>query len=331
MFFILFVFVESSNIFAQDLNQTNIRYYPLYLNPALTGNFKGNYRIGGTVREQGKELMSQGYQTAYLYLDSPVSISFGKNNWIGAGIQVYKDQAGTLPLNTTGVILSVAYHYSFDKKYNKVISIGFQYGNIVRTIDSKKIILESDFISSGTKNDRIQLTDYKNQFSDINAGIYYKVKFNKVNLWDVGLSVYHIPKPGKNNYLKNQFNIRYTLNSGLKYRVTRRFAIKPQITLSISKNAYNFIPQFKTFFKLSKKKKNDDMIYAGLGYRINDALLMMFGIRYKKIDVGIAYDLTISSAAQYNYGQGGLEIGVFKIINISKKPKTVPVLHCPNL
>ncbi len=320
-----------NNLFAQDLNQTNTRYFPLYLNPALTGHFQGNYRIGGTFRDQGKEFMHQGYKTINLYLDSPISISFGKYSWIGAGIQLYKDVAGELPFTTTGAIVNFAYHFAFDKKYKNVFSIGIQYGNLIRKIDDTKIRLESDYINSGVQNDRIRFANFKKQFSDINIGILYRKKFNKNNFFDLGFSVYHLPKPGKNILLVNQPDLRFTFHSGLRYLITERFIIKPRIIMSFSKNAYNIMPQIKTFFDLNKKKKNDNMIYAGLGYRINDAILLMFGMRYKKLDVGIAYDITVSSAAQYNNNHGGLEIGIFKIINISKKPEINPVLHCPEL
>ncbi|HEB62809.1 MAG TPA: type IX secretion system membrane protein PorP/SprF, partial [Bacteroidetes bacterium] len=143
VFFIIFISINMNDIFAQDLNQTNTRYFPLYLNPALTGHFRGSYRIGGTFRDQGKEFMHQGYKTMNLYMDSPISISFSKYNWIGAGIQIYKDVAGELPFSTTGAIVNLAYHFVFDKKYKNIISIGMQYGSLVRKIDDTKIRLES--------------------------------------------------------------------------------------------------------------------------------------------------------------------------------------------
>jgi hypothetical protein len=91
------------------------------------------------------------------------------------------------------------------------------------------------------------------------------------------------------------------------------------------------MPQIKAFFKLSKDKKKTDMLYFGTGYRIGDALQLMFGLNFKKWDVGIAYDVTVSSASEYNNGRGGFEIGVFRIIEIPQKPTVIPSLICPRM
>ena len=214
-----------------------------------------------------------------------------------------------------------------------MFSFGIQYGKLQRKIDDKKLILESDYNDPGGQlADRPGLTGYKAHISDLNFGINYKTKITKTNIFNIGISVFHLLKPVyKGIRTDNYINRRYTFHTNLQFSINNRIKFKPQAIVSISDNAYNIMLQLKTFMKFNNSKNNNDMVFAGLGYRVNDAIQMMFGIRYKKMDIGIAYDITVSSAAQYNDRRGGVEIGIYKIINIPRKIKTVPVLFCPEL
>ncbi len=327
--FISLVFVLTG----QDLNQTNTRYSPLYQNPAFTGGFYGTIRLGGTYRDQGRQLMGEGFKTMNIFIDAPISISLGKNNWIGAGLQIYNDKAGAAQMVTQGVILNMAYHLSFDKKYKNVLSFGAQYGMIQKKLDGEKIEVASDYVDPGvTLTDRAALSAYKADYKDTNFGVAFKSKFAKASSFTIGIAAYHIfaPKYAGIKY-NNYVNRRYTFHSGLYYRLTKIFMIEPQIIVSLSNNSSNIMPQFKSFIKLSKDKNKTDMVYFGLGYRINDALQVMMGMKYKNFDIGFAYDITISSAAQYNNHQGGIEFGVYKIFQIHKKRDVTPILICPEL
>lgn len=317
----------------QDLNQSNTRYFPLYLNPAFTGNFYGNVRVGGTYRDQGSQLLGEGYKTINLYIDAPISISIRNNDWLGIGLQVYNDRAGSVQMETQGVILNGSYHLAFDNKYKNVLSFGIQYGILQRKINSERLNLASDHINPGVPlSDRKQLISYKSKFNDINIGIVYKSKLNKKSEILLGFSVYHLTKPTYKGIKNSNFiNRRITLHSNMLYTISKRIIIKPQLTISLSKNGYNIMPQFKTFFKLKKDKINNNMVYFGLGYRLNDAIQIISGMKYKNYDFGISYDITISSAAMYNNHYSGIEFGIYKILQIPKKRKVVPVLICPYL
>ena len=333
---ILLLFVFFSLVFAmtgQDLNQTNTRYAPLYQNPALTGSFYGTIRLGGTYRDQGRQLLGEGYKTINMFIDAPISISLGKNNWIGVGLQVYNDQAGALQMLTQGVILNGSYHLSFDKKYTNVLSIGVQYGLIQKKLDGDKIVLSSDHVDPGVPlTDRSVLSTYKAKYKDINIGIAFKSKFTKNSKFTFGVAIYHFGTPEfKGIKYNNYIDPRVTFHTSLYQGITKRFMIEPQLIVSLSKNAYNIMPQFKSFFKFSKNKRKTDMVYFGLGYRLKDALQIMMGMKYKNFDFGFAYDITTSSAAQYNDHHGGIEFGIFKIIEIHKKKKVTPILICPEL
>ena len=67
----------------------------------------------------------------------------------------------------------------------------------------------------------------------------------------------------------------------------------------------------------------------GLGFRVNDAVQFLTAYVYKDWQIGIAYDLTVSSASEFNNNNGAIEIGLKRIFNVYKKPDVKPAILCP--
>src|ERR1019366_3034800 len=97
----VFVFLSaifcSLSTFSQDIHFTQFFTNPLILNPAQTGYFDGNYRVGLNIKAQWPFAITN---TTYNYhTESPyVDFSFGekkiKSGWMGIGFNFLNDQAG---------------------------------------------------------------------------------------------------------------------------------------------------------------------------------------------------------------------------------------------
>lgn len=330
----VFLVINGLIIRAQDLHNSNYRYAPLTLNPALSGHFQGNVRLSSTYRDQGRVMMVDGFKTITLGLDVPYAIKIKgrKYDWLGFGLNAFRDESGSVKLNTNGVTIGTAYHFTFDKKYSNVLSIGIQYGSFMRKVDENKILLESDVSAPGFGNDRNRLFDYNATFNDIDAGISFRHIFRNESSFSLGTSIYNIKKSKSKGIVnENYIDRRFTFYGDLYSSFSPHINYQCELIASKSSNSTILFPQFKIFYLPNKNKKIDDMLYGGIGVRVNDALVPVFGIRYKKWDVGLSYDITISSLANYNEGSGGFEIGLVRIFNIPKRPKIDPVLICPDL
>lgn len=327
---VLFLFLPTQG---QDLHSTNYRYAPLYLNPALAGHFPGTMRLGGNYRSQGNHLLYQGYESGQAFIDIPTALSFRDNDWSGIGIKAYSDQAGLLPVSSNGVILSLAHHLSLDKKQNNILSAGIQYGFIQRKLNEDEIVLESDHVDPGVHlNDRNRLLAYEENYNDLNVGINFRSGKLSGNYFQIGISAFHLIQTNA-QFLSdpNFYNRRFTLHSLYKFRLADRFSLQPEIIVSIAEEARVIMPQLKSFFKLKKDKKNEDLFYFGAGYRYGDAVQVILGMNFQGWDFGFAYDITVSSASTYNQMKGGLEVGVSRIFSLPQKPKTIPVRICTRM
>lgn len=327
---VIFLLSISSLLSSQDILQTNYRYAPLSINPAQSGGFYGTYRVGGSYRDQGKSFLGEGYQTWQAFVDLPIKFGFRDIDWVGVGIHSFGDDAGKLNLKSNGTLIDLAYHFSMDKKQKQILSFGVQYGFVQKKLDANGIVLEN---SVGQDIEKLQ--DYKSSFSDLNFGLTYRMKLKKDQSFVIGIAAFHLFKPQFDGLSEqNYVDPRISLHSSYYYKMNDRIYIQPEIVTSFSGKAYNIMPQFKIFYKLKKDQKKkifNDKIYFGTGYRLDDALQLMLGFNYKGYDFGISYDITVSSAAQFNNHKGGFEIGVFKIFNILKRPKVKPVMFCPRL
>jgi type IX secretion system PorP/SprF family membrane protein len=321
-FLILIGLLISSVAFCQDLHFTNYYYSPLYLSPAKTGSFAGTYRFGANVRDQFSSFIENPYQSVMAYADMPIAFGLKPHHWIGVGMNIYADRAGDLALGNTGAHLSLAYHYALDPNYKTVITAGIQYGMTQRSIDPKGAIWPEKVED---------IADFNPSLSDVNFGVSLKNWTSKTSYFDLGASLYHITQSDyriiTGSMVENTVGMR--INGYAEYHIqsTDQLAIKPIIVFSRMYQFQNLFGQFNLEYR--PNKKSDTILKGGLGYRSGDAVQFLAGMIYKGWDVGIAYDLTVSSAAAYT--NGGIEIGIRRIIIANKKPKVKPKELCPRL
>ena len=88
---------------AQDIHFTQFYMVPQGLNPALAGKFEGSVRFGGIYRSQWRSIVgSNHFSTPSAFVDAPILKGFRKKDWIGVGLSLFQDQAGTLSLKRSG-------------------------------------------------------------------------------------------------------------------------------------------------------------------------------------------------------------------------------------
>lgn len=315
----------------QDIHFTNYNFSPLYLSPAKTGSFLGSYRFAANARTQFNSFIVKPYRTVMASADMNIDFGLKDHHWIGAGLNIHSDQAGDLSFQNNGVHLSLAYHYALDPKYKTIITLGLQAGATQRTINSDNYS-SFETLSKGTDPDLLLLDNFNPTITDFNVGVSFKRMTTKTNYIDMGLAVNHLTQSefqfsgsGIRNVVARRVNayVEYHIQS------SKQLAIKPIIVYSRMFNFQNLFGQFNLEYKPNRKK--DTLIKGGLGYRNGDALQILAGMYYKEWDVGLAYDLTVSSAANLTNRFGGLEIGIKRIIIANKKPdEEPPAILCPH-
>jgi len=319
----------SSLVYSQDIHFTNYSYSPLYLSPAKTGSFLGSYRFGINFREQFSSFIVEPYQTLMAYADMSIAFGLKSHHWIGAGINVFADKAGDLGFQNNGVQLSLAYHFAFDPQYKTILTIGLQYEITRRNINSDNYN-SAETLRGNNDPDRNLLEDFNPTISDLNIGIALKKWTSKKSYFDVGVSMYNLLQSEyafSGSTTQNPLASRLNVYGEFHLQSTKLLAIKPLLVYSRMIHFQNLFGQLNLEYKLNKKSST--ILKGGIGYRTGDALQFLAGMIYKGWDVGLAYDLTVSSAARFTNRFGGIEIGLKKIFFSKKIPKIKPVILCP--
>lgn len=341
----------------QDLHFTQFNMAPLNVNPALTGAFYGTYRAGGIYRDQWRSVsgltqdgMNAGpkpYQTASIYVDSPIVRGFRKQDWIGVGINMFFDKAGAGSLTTSGQLISLAYHLALGnskkkkQKQNAVLTVGGQFGSVSRKFESAGLFVPSqlppmgveDVWLSGLAPDQ-QSGKIEQSYSDWAAGVVLTVDATKTTSFRFGHAVAHFVRPGrgwKGGDRIDRFPIRNTTFFTLYADVGERYTFTPTILFQNMAKSNEIVVEALNSLLMDEEKEIS--INFGLGFRIVDTpdLQFLVGMDYKDIRVGLAYDVNLGGYNPATSGNGGFELAVSYIGKVYKKPKVKPVLICPRL
>lgn len=344
LFLSLVVTIETLQ--AQDIHYSLFNMSPLTLNPALTGAFEGTARVGGIYRDQwGLGFLQNQYTTPSFYIDAPIIRGFRKSDWVGIGLVLVSDKAGSAKLETNINALSASYHLALNKKGTSVLTLGVQGGNTQRKInlmdnlynaqntdgtlfeDEVEAELGGGGLGYGNSDDR--KGGGQKSFLDFNVGLMLRTQVADKTPLEVGIVAGHVNTPA--------YALRAAGGAGGKRPM--RMAAHAKVDLPLKNEKWSLTP---TVFWQTTSKANeialqtwgnyalnkDFTLRGGLGYRVSDAAKVLFGADYKDLRVALAYDLNVSSNPAEVY-QGGFEIAAWYILKIYKKPVVKPAILCP--
>ena len=329
-----FLVAVSSKTEAQDLHFSQFMMSPLSLNPANTGAFEGTFRIGGIYRDQWQSVITNSYKTPLIYVDAPVITGFRRQDWVGVGVEAYQDKAGAGQMTNSGFLFSGAYHIGLDKKSTNVLAIGIQGGYGQRRIGDRDKFDFEDNLKTGqpvaSSQDYTKLATQDVKFLDVTAGVGLRSKLNATTKMNAGFAIHHINRPS-NTYKSGGSTWKqpflYVANLGLDVDLTKKWILSPSLLFQSVSGASEINIQALGSYLFNTEKKI--RLNVGAGYRVADAAMMMVGMDYGDLRVGLAYDVNVSSLSQVSKYKGGFELGASYIVKIYKTPDVKPVIFCP--
>lgn len=312
---------------AQDIHFSQYSMSPMTLNPANAGAFKGTARIGGVYRDQWGTVMENQFRTPSLYVDAPIVRGFRKKDWVGVAVNFMNDQSGVYDYQQTNIGASLAYHIAIDPMRKNILTIGAQYSQNQRRADGTKLIWGDQWDGQnfgGTTNENDLLDNVS--YNDLAAGINFRSRPRAGLSWNVGASMFHILEP-ENSNLGTAASVvpqKIVATAGATFDLKNpAWRLTPQVFFATQAGTNEIIAQAIAGYKIGN---NGFVLNMGAGYRVNDAAMVLAGMEFKNLVVGIAYDLNVSPLKTYSAYQGGFEIGVGYIIRIPKNPNIPPVI-----
>lgn len=338
--FILFAFIfcaSTIDSYAQDQHFSQFHTQPMTTNPANTGYFDGNYRVGGIYRAQWP-FAANGQFVTYNNFSAYADFSFldgylGKVDFMGAGIYAWNDEAGDGNLRTTKINATVAYHKGFDKKGKYMLSGGFGFTMVQRAVDFKNFYFNNQWNDRFFDRSIPNLEQYANQsrwYYDLSAGLNMHIGFGTKYVLTIGGALYHINRP-KDSFREanNRIGIRPIFNASFNGKLSNQLVLNAQFIFNYQKEAIETsIGALLGYSGDNYRSKIRNTFYVGAYYRIRDAMIPTVGYQVNNTRLLVSYDFTLSKLTYYNKGVGGFEVslvhtGKFKSKNIVKK------IYCP--
>lgn len=172
---------------------------PLLYNPAATGRFNKNYRLGLMFRNEINAEKKDFKQSA-LSFDTKVLLSkIPENDCLALGIVGLTESGISEGIKNSYLSFSIGYQKALDEEGKQQIGIGFQNTLTRKTVTKPEFTFESNLLTllnfGYTNIDIFQFQNVDFSFNDINVGLIFQGTITDKDFYSVGVSVQHITAP----------------------------------------------------------------------------------------------------------------------------------------
>ena len=332
----IFFIISFYNGFGQDIHFSQYFSTPLNMNPANAGFFEGTQRFCLNNKNQWSSI-SVPFQTISASYDMKLNNTKKFHpNLFGIGVIINSDKAGDSEFGTTEEGLALSFIKALDNKGRQFLSFGFMPAIAQRSINLKKLTFDDQFDDATltynpdkSSDETFSSTNFS--YFDCAAGVNWGYYDIQGNLYNAGFSISHLNQPRQSFFGDN--NVRLDIKNVLYFNCKivhslNKFESYPCVTF-VSQG------QYKEFMIGTKSryifKYSSDEFYAldlGLYTRVGDAAIVLLGLDYNKLSLGISYDINYSKLYTASLYRGGLELSLQYILNNAKlrKPARIP---CP--
>ena len=321
-----FFLFQIGNAKSQDLHLSMYDAAPLFLNPAMTGVFEGDWRLHGQYRTQWKSVNFKPYTTGLISFDKSI------NKW-GFGGQIANYRAGIGNYNVLQGLLSAGYTLPLNKKRTHNLSFGLQGGLSQKSVEYQLHTFNNQYVNSngGSFDNTLSSGESFGGQSfiipELNFGaLYFFSKQQSFINPFVGVSIFNMLTPKESFYsADNKLPLRVYAHIGSRINITEAFYVIPKVLFQQQKQFQEITFAADAGYYL---KQSEMHLLAGMVYRAKDAFFVSLGAKMANYTLKMGYDINTSSLISASNGRGGFEIS-FTYVHQNKDYKTIKV--CPRL
>jgi len=304
----LFFIMISFYVQGQDAHLSQFYASELTLNPALTGQFKGEHRGYLNYRAQWRSVIKTApYETTILAYDRPMKR-------FGVGGYIMNNRAGSSGVNFLNLVLSGSYEVSIDPQRVHHLTTGLQLGVINKQYLPTTYDAQYDTTYGASWfNETLPTGEIYQQLNyiipELNCGVYYynekrHATFNPYG----GISGLHMTNPRETFYTdNNRLPLRILAYGGSKIKIDKIYSVDANFLYM--KQANNHELQAGAIVTYNIQGSNDNF-FAGPYYRNGDAFVFHLGGTHEEYVIRLSYDFNTSSLSSVSHGRGGFELSV---------------------
>lgn len=310
----------------QDPQYSQFYANPSYINPGFVGTAV-QHRFVANYRNQWPSIPG-----AFVSYNISYDNNF-KEAKSGLGLYLSHDKAGSGGLTYT----KLAGQYAYEIKLNRTTFIrpAVEYGMVWRYIDRSRLTFGDQLVRGGSFATFEFVEDQRINFFDIGTGaIVYTPRF-----WG-GMSFHHINTP--NQSLLGEIGplpMKFGLQAGVRLPIKDFFGRHNDnfFVPALHYKSQGKFDQFDVGFYFERNPMTFGIWYRGIpglkayepGYANNDALVILVGVRAKKVKIGYTYDITFSRLINHTAGAHEISI-VYEYASLQETlSRTSRKIACP--
>ncbi|MBK8967807.1 MAG: PorP/SprF family type IX secretion system membrane protein [Saprospiraceae bacterium] len=329
-------------VHAQDPRFSQYFASPWNLNPAMTGAFDGRWRVTANYRDQWSSFLAPVPFRTYAAA-ADVRLGVSRNDYVGLGIGLMHDEAGTARYVQNKAQLGAAFLKQLSggpRRADHFLSAGAQLGFGQNNIDWSKLWFSRQFdptleipdLTAGNGEPNADAST--NIYLDFNAGLLWYTLFDNNGFLYAGGALHHINKPAISitGDSDERLYSRWSAHAGGQVPMNENFSLVPGVL--VMKQG----PAFETDFGLNLRYSNNDYnelalrlgAWARLGNQLDsglqmDAIAMVAMLELERWMLGVSYDITVSSLTRANNSRGAFELSLTYFHPAERRSKVV----CP--
>ncbi len=242
--------------------------------------------------------------TGLLSLDAPI----GAKKNMGLGLTIQTDKLGYM--NNFYGKLAYSYHIPLGPDGAK-LSLGLEAGAINNSINGTWLAPDGTD-GAGDANIPLSGTNKAGTTYDVGFGAYYNIPEKLY----VGLASSHLPANANGDYY--DLARHFYITAGYDYAVNEMITLKPSVFIKTDAAS--------TALDINVVAMYNQLVWAGISYRLKDAIAPMVGVQISKLGpgtlkFGYSYDVTTSELKTYSSGSHEIMLGY--CFNVTPKPKVI--------
>ena len=330
------VFSIGIKAYAQDEHSSQFYAIPSKTNPAFTGFFNNDYFVAASYRTQWNTVTVP-YQTVGATMEMSLIKNKHPNSFVGVGIEIMHDQAGTTNFQTNQISLNLSYLQVLDVNRSHIIGIGFQNGMMMKSFDFSKATFGNQFngfdgFNQGMSPNENGLNTKQIDYNVGIGGVYSYAPAAHKNLY-AGFSAFNITRPNISFYDGTEIrqNVRYVATVGGEVGLKNGWSLLPSALFQSQGNNREIV--FGAFAKYSLMRNRTERLAFNVGawYRVKDAIIPAIKLEYKNINVTANFDINVSKLTKVSKAVGSAEISISYSGNLFKEHvKPNKPVHCPS-
>lgn len=326
----IFIFFIGLHAGAQDIHFSQFYMNPVYLNPALTGNFDGDWRFSGNQRSQWRSV-SRPFNTIGLSAENNEGLILPG---MAHAVNLFHDAAGDGNYRTIEMNISTSYRVYLDLDSVHSVTPGFQIGFNHRNIDFSKLNFDNQFNGFYYDPDLPTLETFsvaRQTGLNFSLGTIYTWKPEERKQITAGIGWFNLPQ-AKQSFFGDELikrDRRVVVHARGVYKLNFEWDLQPGLMMQFQGKYKEIVFGANARYIYKDKKGEYIAPYGGLWFRNRDALYLIVGAYYNQWIAGISYDVNLSQLAPASNVRGGLEFSVQYILHLFK-PKNIQHRICPD-